>query len=92
MIQAMTQDDSQEAFTIEESKTTFTDTGNTISSVRIKIGETTYHFSKHSCAKEETVGIHDIGNTPITVFRQKVSKRTTKMSCGTQWTVIQKVD
>ena len=70
MSRDMIQDDSQEAFKIEESTTTFTDTGNTISNVMIKIGGTRYYFSKHSNAKEETVRVHDIGNTPITVFRQ----------------------
>ena len=82
--------DSQEVFSIEESTTTFTDSGNTIQTVTICVGDTTYCFSKHSSRAEETLGVHGIGDTQITVYRAKIIKQI-KRVCGTFWTVIQKV-
>lgn len=91
MSQDMITNDSQEVFTITESTTTFTETGNTVQNVTITIGDTTYKLCKHSNSKCETVGIHNIGETPITVYRSKLSKKLTKLSCGTSWTVLEKV-
>jgi len=96
MSRDMITDDSQEAFSIEESTTTFTDTGNTIQNVTITIGDTTYCFSKHSARTYETVGVHDIGRTPITVYNDKVTKKIKRVPKSnprkTFWTTIEKVE
>jgi hypothetical protein len=91
MSREIIKDDSQEVFLIEESTATFTDTGSTIQTVTIMIGDTTYKLSKHSNSKCETLGVHHIGDTEITVYRDKVSKRRRKLPCGASWTVIKKV-
>tara|TARA_R110000822_G_scaffold115209_1_gene246947 strand:- start:532 stop:813 length:282 start_codon:yes stop_codon:yes gene_type:complete len=91
MSREIIKDDSQEVFTIEERTATFTDSGNTIQSVTVTIGGSTYCFSKHSNRDHETLAVHRIGDTPITVFEAKVSKKMTKLPCGTSWTVIKEV-
>tara|TARA_R110001632_G_scaffold1417_12_gene6274 strand:- start:510 stop:791 length:282 start_codon:yes stop_codon:yes gene_type:complete len=91
MSRELIKDDSQEVFTIEESTTTFTDSGNTIQSVTVMIGGSTYRLSKHSNSDHESLAVHHIGDTPITIYSEKVSKKMTKLPCGASWTEIKKV-
>tara|TARA_R110002051_G_C8654843_1_gene488141 strand:+ start:630 stop:908 length:279 start_codon:yes stop_codon:yes gene_type:complete len=92
MSREMIKDDSQEVFVIEQQTTTFPITGNTIQTVTVKLGDTTFELTKHSNSDSADLNIHRIGGTEVTIFSQKVSKQQTKLSCGSFWTVIEKVD